>query len=74
MGTTTTILIIMLNTNAEGGSHRKASMSFFQSIPESGTDMEFAKLKKSEAVDLKVFLFKTCYEVCQAAITKDLQT
>lgn len=36
--------------------------------------MEFAKLKKSEAVDLKVFLFKTCYEVCQAAITKDLRT
>lgn len=36
--------------------------------------MEFAKLKQSEAVDLKVFLFKTCYEVRQAAITKDLQT
>ena len=54
--TITTTLIITLNTNTEGGSHRRASMSFSYFRPGSGANMEFPKVKKYEAVDLKVFL------------------
>lgn len=56
MATITTTLIITLNTNTEGGSHRRASMSFSYFRSGSGANMEFPKLKKCEAVDLKVFL------------------